>query len=299
MKKTAVLITTYNRKATTLQGLDSLKRAIAAVGNDHHFDIFLVDDGSTDGTYESVEHKFPEVHLYKGDGQLYWVHGMLNAWQNAVETDSYDYFLWFNDDNKLYDNALHIMYSSSEANGNQCVIAGAFCDHEGKPSYGGRDHQKVLIVPNGAYQGIDILEGNLVLVPSVVYKTVGMLNPALRHNLGDYDYGFRAQRMGVSVLLTPEYIGINDHHDDGLFKHLHEMPFKARWKMFHDKKHSPVYTYRMLKENKGMAIAVKEVVNQYLSVLFPSYYDFYQSRNNKKWLKPFMALKKRLGKLLR
>ena len=45
MKKTAVLITTFNRKETTLRGLEALRKAILHMDKEvYHFDFFLVDD---------------------------------------------------------------------------------------------------------------------------------------------------------------------------------------------------------------------------------------------------------------
>lgn len=291
MKKTAILVTVYNRKDTTIKGLEKLKHAITQMDAQKFlFDIFLVDDGSTDGTYESVNSQFPEVHLYKGDGNLYWVHGMQMAWQKAVETDDYDYYLWYNDDNDLYKNALVSLYESSEKNRNS-VICGAFRYQDGRPSFCGRNSQGNALEPNGQCQEIIRMHGNLVLVPQEIFKSVGMFDPFFKHNLGDFDYGFMVRKAGFSVLLTPAYIGVNNHHDDELLNHLKELPFKKRWAMTHTPKHHPKYSYHFHKKHFGRVIALKDYINQYLFVLFPSYLDLllHLRAKNIKWLKPLIG----------
>lgn len=290
-QKTAVLVTVFNRKDTTLRGLEKLKKAIDQMDkNEFLFDIFLVDDGSTDGTYECISTKFPNIHLYKGDGNLYYVRGMQLAWEKAVKTDDYDYYLWFNDDNELFENALVLLYESSEKNENS-AICGAFCTHDGKKSYTGRDNKGNIIEPNGECQKISRMNGNLVLIPKKIFRVVGMMDTYLLHTVGDYDYGYRITSTGFSILLTPDYIGYNDHHDDELMNHLKELPFKKRWKMLHNQKHHPKYSFHFHKKHFGRVIALKDYINQYLFVLFPSYLDLllHLRAKNIKWLKPLIG----------
>lgn len=291
MSRTAILVTVHNRRDTTLLGLQLLNKAIAKMNKEQYlFDIFLVDDGSTDGTYESISNIFPEIHLYRGDGSLFWVHGMQMAWEKAKENADYDYYLWFNDDNKLYENALVLLYESSDKN-EDSVICGAFCYHDHRPSFCGRDKMCNILEPNGDYQEIYRMHGNLVLIPRKIFKTVGMFDIKFLHNLGDFDYSLRVWEAGHSVLLTPEYIGINNHHDDELLNHLKEIPFIKRWKMLHTPKHAPKYSFHFHKKHMGLAIALKDYVNQYLYIFFPSYLDFqqYLKTKNIKWLKPFLG----------
>jgi len=52
-KEVAVLLTCYNRKAQTIACLGSLFEA--TIPEDLHLDIYLTDDGSTDGTGDAVK----------------------------------------------------------------------------------------------------------------------------------------------------------------------------------------------------------------------------------------------------
>ena len=58
-------------------------------------DVFLVDDGSTDGTREEVGELSGSgsgsgngrIHLIEGDGTLFWAKGMELAWRTALKEE--------------------------------------------------------------------------------------------------------------------------------------------------------------------------------------------------------------------
>lgn len=90
--KIAVLLTCFNRVLKTINCLEAL---YAQQGLNIRFvvEIFLVDDGSTDGTSEAVSNKFPEVIIIKGNGSLFWNKGMHLAWETASMRQKYDFYL--------------------------------------------------------------------------------------------------------------------------------------------------------------------------------------------------------------
>ncbi len=268
-RKTAVLLTVFNRRETTLTGLRTLYDAIRQLGAGYAFDIYLVDDGSTDGTADSVRQDFPAVRLLKGDGQLYWCHGMLKAWQAAIHSGVvYDYFLWYNDDSELYADALVTLFGTMADHQDRCLVTGAFCDHTGACSYGGGDENEHAIVPNGTYQRVKTMNGNLVLIPYAVYQQVGMIDAFYRHSFGDHDYGYRAQQQGFDVILTPRYVGVVDNHHD--VPYAKSLSFARRWKNLHNPKNSPFLGFRYLKTYKSWNVAIRYFISSYLYTFFPS-----------------------------
>src|SRR5262245_41763769 len=102
--RVAVLVTCHNRKPKTLGSLAALYGQQLEEGV--QLDVFLVDDGSSDGTSEAVAVRFPAVHITRGSGDLYWVGGMRAAYEAASRAD-YDYHLWLNDDTILYPTAIN------------------------------------------------------------------------------------------------------------------------------------------------------------------------------------------------
>lgn len=209
MKTTlAVLLTCHNRKDKTLQCLQSLFNASLPVN--HKFEVFLVDDGSIDGTGEAVNLKFPVVNVIKGSGNLFWNKGMRLAWQKAVETKDFNFYLWLNDDTFLDSNAIENLlncYAEVEAKEVPSIITGA-CrisfDVE-EFSYGGRSVDGPNI-PNGNIQRCRYINGNFVLVPKIIYKKIGILSNEFTHAHGDFEYGIRAINAGFSCFTTKKYI---------------------------------------------------------------------------------------------
>jgi GT2 family glycosyltransferase len=52
-----------------------------------------------------------------------------------------------------------------------------------------------------------------VLIPSTVYQKVGNLDYRYRHAIGDIDYGLRALKKGISLIIAPSLIGHCEKHD--------------------------------------------------------------------------------------
>lgn len=86
-------------------------------------DVYLTDDGCTDGTPEAVRQQFPQVHIIHGDGNLFWNRGMYTAWQEAAKKD-YDFYLWLNDDTFVYPDMLSALLHASQQKENKAIIVG-------------------------------------------------------------------------------------------------------------------------------------------------------------------------------
>lgn len=200
----ALLLTCYNRKLATLECLKKIYEQIVFV----EIDIFLCDDGSTDGTYEAVRQKYPKVHLLKGTGDLFWNRGMLASWKMAYYTKEYDAYVWLNDDTFLNVDALSEMIDCSNACDDKSIICGTFCSDSGDFSYGGRKKDNSPLIPNGSMQEVYWLNGNCVLVPKYVVDKIGLLDGMFQHHLGDFDYGLRAMEAGLKIVTTRKYLGI-------------------------------------------------------------------------------------------
>ena len=107
--KIAALYTCYNRKAKTLASLSSLYEALCfynAKNTDNNIDleIFLTDDGCTDGTAAAIKAQFASetIYILNGTGNLFWAGGMRLAWEKAITRQSeWDYYLLLNDDTVL------------------------------------------------------------------------------------------------------------------------------------------------------------------------------------------------------
>ena len=207
MNNIAVLITCFNRRNITLR---CLRRLLELNKNLH---VFLVDDLSSDGTADAVSSEFPQVRVISGTGNLFWNRGMHLAWEHA-RMGNYSHFLWLNDDVVLHDDCFTELLACSALCEHEAIISGIIESHDGKEIlYGGTDSTKHLLEPNGAMQSITNMNGNVVLVPSSVFAQLGNLDPFFHHDLGDVDYGLRAQQEKIKVLTTRVVVGSCDRNN--------------------------------------------------------------------------------------
>lgn len=212
----ATLITCHNRKAKTLACLNALLQN--ALPGRCLLDVFLVDDGSSDGTEQVVREHYPQIHIIKGDGNLFWNGGMRAAFAAALE-NCFDYYLWLNDDTLLYPTAIQSLIATvsdlQAKQGKHVIVVGSTQDaSNGRLTYGGlirpsrwRATAFKLIAPQDVPIECETMNGNCVLIPNDVAQTVGNMEPKFSHALGDVDYGLRARYCGFTVWMMPGYAG--------------------------------------------------------------------------------------------
>ncbi|RJP75609.1 MAG: glycosyltransferase family 2 protein [Desulfobacteraceae bacterium] len=212
----AILMTCHNRKNTTLSCLEALMNQEPNPGI--RISVFLVDDGSEDGTADAVSEQFPHVKILYGNGSLYWGGGMRMAFDEASEHD-YDFYIWLNDDVILYPYAISKMidtfHSIKTKENKEAIIVGSTRDDStGRHAYGGivipnwwPPLKLVPVIPADAPLSCDTMGGNLNLISRNIVKILGNLDPYFSHGTGDVDYGLRAGKAGISCRVAPGYLG--------------------------------------------------------------------------------------------
>ena len=74
------------------------------------------------------------------------------------------------------------------------------------------------------------MNGNFTLIPAFAARRLGNLDGAFRHQLGDFDYGLRAMKAGIPIIIAPGYFGYcsdNSCHDTWRDS---TRPLAKRWK---------------------------------------------------------------------
>jgi GT2 family glycosyltransferase len=267
----ATLLTVYNRKEKTISCLGALFASRLPEG--YSFDVFMVDDGSTDGTTDLVKLKFPVVNIIQGDGNLFWNRGLYLAWETATKTYDYDFYLWLNDDTFLYPNALKEMVDCAKVENNASIICGTTVSptNKNKITYGGRiNRNNALIIPNGNIQYCTYINGNAVLIPRGVYKKIGMNDPVFRHSTGDSDYGLRAIKAGIKISVSFHTVGVCAEHETLDPWCNPQVPFIKRWNVFrtplgNNPEEFFIFEYR----HNGLLKAIFHYFTNHLRVFFP------------------------------
>ena len=272
----AILLTCHNRRETTLACLTSLYEQ--ELTEDVSFDVYLVDDGSTDGTAQTVRQHFPHVKILFGTGNLFWCGGMRLAWEEAAK-GIYDFYLWLNDDTQLISNAIDDLVKTAALIKAKefidSIIVGSCIDPKTREySYGGRFLNKSeLITPSEFPQECEMINGNIVLVPSNIFKCIGNLSPEFAHTSGDNDYGLRARKKGFKLWIAPGYQGLCSKNENMELWANKNIPLRKRLKLLHSPKGQPFYeTYIFAKRHKGFLWPL-DLVKLYLRVFFPLLYS--------------------------
>lgn len=269
MNKIAVLLTCFNRVKKTIACLDNL---FASTPDKVKLDVFLVDDGSTDGTGDAVRAKFPQVTVIQGTGSLYWNRGMHLAWEIAAKSNRYDYYILLNDDTFLLPNAIEELLACAIETNNNAIVCASFCGKETQSfTYGGRDKAGVAVVPNGKIQNCFSINGNCLLIPQKVYDEIGNLDPIFPHAIGDFDYGQRALAKDFQLVTTRRYLGTCESNDllpKWCYAHV---PIKERIKALYSPlgNSHPKYYFIYEKRHFGWIIAIKHFCSIHLRLLIP------------------------------
>lgn len=218
MSEIAILLTSHNRKENTLNCLKSIYSQLNTVNN--NYSVFLVIDGSTDGTLEAVNNSFPQIKTIKGDGSLFWAGGMRFCFEFVSNSGlKFDFFLLLNDDTILFNNALDQLYTDHlNLSADNSILIGST---EGKNpriqkfTYGGRlllnkyNSNASIVIPNDTHPQLCHLgNANIMLIPSKTISKIGFLSSKFTHGIADFEYTLRAKKNGINSYIASTYLGI-------------------------------------------------------------------------------------------
>jgi len=211
------VIPCHNRRDVTLMCLERLYH-IERSGFDHR--IYVVDDGSTDGTGEAIRQRFGDsVRIIDGSGDLFWTAAINKGIESAI-SEGCEYVHLMNDDVSFLDDFLARLYRTAKENGGLSVVGSVTCDIEDRnkvlragvrwdpgkvnPWMVVRDCSLGELVEKGVDR-VDTLSGRSVLLPERLIRELGYFDARrFPHSFADLDYFFRARDRGYSILADPK-----------------------------------------------------------------------------------------------
>lgn len=209
----AVVIPTHNRISELLNCLESVYQQENA-----QLQVFVINDGSQDGTTERVKEAYSQTQIIEGDGNLWWT-GATNVGIKAALEQGFKYILLLNDDNILAAGALKTLLNYAQNHpktivGSLVVIkgtsiigyAGAGINWlKGGPFLKDYRHEY-----KGQYQNMidtDFLGGQGVLIESSIFTKIGLFDSTcFPHYHGDADFYLRANAAGIKIVVHPQSI---------------------------------------------------------------------------------------------
>jgi len=284
----AVLITCYNRKQKTLQFLQSLVNQSAF--DKEKIDIYLLNDGSTDGTPEAVASKYPFVKILNSPGNLFWAGGMRVIWEYAIAQKHYDLFLLVNDDIELFENSLErLLISYGNLNKKGVVLVGSTLSPTTKKwSYGGyklynkkySNHYHIEPDDNKVLD-CHLANGNILLVDAATVNKIGVFLDSFTHFTADFDYTYTAHKAGIDLLVAPGYYAYcEDDHGARWLSGKHSL--KERIKFLYSHKGLTYKEYLLYIKKHFPSDYFSSAAKLWLKTLFPIIWDKFKKRDGRK-----------------
>lgn len=273
MQSVAIIMTVHNRKEKTLMCLSLINKLQCS--QEIRVEVYMTDDGCTDGTPEAVSEQYPYTHIIKGNGNLFWNRGMYVAWREASKTNP-DFYLWVNDDTYLYTDTLDKLIMTSKKFSDKAIILGTTCDSQGKKNitYGGRTQDgKFAFDEHKSCQCI-YMNGNIVLIPRYVYDIVGYNDPYYSHAMGDYDYGLMAIKKGINIYSAAGFSGECDLHEQISTWKNPAKTLRERWgAFFKPTGANPFEYFYYRRKHYGIFPACLTFVSNIIHVLLPQFWN--------------------------
>lgn len=279
MPKVFILVLNYNGRQTVLNCLKSI------YAQDYpNFEVVLIDNNSTDESFELAKQNFSNAHFIKNNFNLGFAAGNNVGIRFALEKFA-DYVFLLNNDAYLEKNTLSLLIQKAAKNPTALVSPliekndGATWFAEGKINWLTMKTMHIRKNTKNKCHSSEYLTGCALLVGKKVFQKIGLMDENFFLYYEDADFSLRAKKAGFSLLVYPEAKIIHDEQSN------ENNPEKIYWLVVSGlrffQKHTPFYLqpwlwlYLNLRKTKNLCALLFQKNPRVLQVR-KAYQDFKQ-----------------------
>jgi len=214
MSRIAIIIVNYN-------GLDYLADCLNSLTSldypQNDYQIFFIDNASTDDSLAYVKKNFPDLKIITKDKNLGFAQGNNIGMQKAIE-QGFDYVFLINQDTITDKDVLQKLVAKAESEENIAAVQPRlmlYPDKDKVNSIGNAIHYLGFGFSSGGYQLYDqslqckqitYASGAAVLIKTKVLEKIGLFDPDFFMYHEDLDLGWRMRMAGYKIILVPQTV---------------------------------------------------------------------------------------------
>lgn len=195
----------YEDTKTCLQSLSDISYP--------NYERYVVDNGSTDGSFEALKEDFEEVVFIRNDQNLGFAGGNNQGIERALD-DECQYVLLLNNDTVVTQEFLTHLVETAEKNSHVGAAGGLILDFDENIWYAGGSLHPTFIrydrkteVPEGTGEyRTDVIVGTLILLNRDALDDVGLLDDQYWFGGEDLELCYRMRDKGWDVLVNPSAV---------------------------------------------------------------------------------------------
>lgn len=255
-----IIVLNWNGKDDTIECLSTLKML-----DYPNFEIMVIDNGSTDGSEETIRSSFPSVYLIQTGKNLGYAGGNNAGIRYALEHGA-DYVWLLNNDTTVDPNALTVLVKTVQADP-KIAFVGSKIYYYDQPNViwcvggmidlaaGGRtDHPGMGQKDLGQFETIDdvgYVSGCSLLASRSAIKAIGLLPEEYFLYFEEADWNVAAQRQGYRTVLAPasqvwhKYADVGEYKDRFIY-----YSFRNRIQIV--RKYAPRHVFKAIKVNMDL-----------------------------------------------
>lgn len=211
MNTMSIIIVNWNTRAILLDCLDS----IAAHPPSRSYDVWVVDNASSDGSVTAVRERYPYVQVIENAENR----GFAAANNQAIEASRGDYVLLLNSDTIVHAQALEHMARFLDVHHRVGVVGACLLNADGtlQPSWSAfpsfwsellgrniRSRSPYRTRDGSAAYSVDWVGGAALMIRREVIEQVGVLDEGYFMYSEETDWCFRARRAGWEICYLPK-----------------------------------------------------------------------------------------------